>query len=243
MNSNKQITTSSFSLLYYRFRDSPIYSISIFLVVILTCIVLIWKIVIPLTQRWFSIQREVRETEAKIKIVKANIGIMQDLDKTNLDDKIDTAIAAVPADKDFFGIFTAIVDSAVKSGVLLGKFSFSPGTLASDSASTSKSERPIDVSLPIEGDLEDIKSFMKEINEKLPLSESETLVADVGSSTEAKLRLLFTYKTFPLITYTYTEPIKSFTEEELSLINQLTSWKLSIVDKFGSADASLPPPF
>lgn len=242
MNPNKQITTSSFTLLYYRFRDSPIYSISIFLIVILTCIVLIWRIVIPLSQQWFSIQRELRETEGKLRIVKSNIQIIQDLDKTNLEDRIDTAIAAVPADKDFFGIVTAIADSAVKSGVSLGTFSFSPGILASESAAASDLQSPIDVSLPIEGDVDSIKVFLREINEKLPLSESEALSVNAGSTKEASLRLIFQYKTFPLITYTYTEPIKSFTQEELSLLEQLSSWKLSFVEKFASADASLPPP-
>ncbi|MBI2034152.1 MAG: hypothetical protein HYT11_00270 [Candidatus Levybacteria bacterium] len=242
MNSNKQIATSSFTLLYYRFKDSPIYSVLVFLVVIFTCIVLIWTVVIPLTQEWFSIRREIAETEEKIKTIKNNIQIMQGLDKTGLEDKIDTAVSAVPADKDFFGIVTVIADSAVKSGVLLGNFSFAPGTLATESATTGDSQLPIDVSVPIEGEIDNVRSFLKEINEKLPLSQSELLSAASGSTTEAKLKLIFQYKEFPLITYTYTEPIKSFTEEELSLLEQLSSWKLSLVEKFASADVSLPPP-
>ncbi len=243
MNQNKQITASSLTLLYYRFRDSPIYSIAIFLFIIVACIALIWIVVIPQTQQWFSIQREIREIEKKISIVKNNIQIMQSLNTTSLEDRIDTALAAVPDDKDFFGIITAIADSAVKSGVLLGDFAFSPGTLSTGAATTIETQQPIDVSIPIEGDVDTVREFLKEINEKLPLSQSQTLIAESGSSAEAKLRLIFQYKSLPLITYTYTKPITSFTEEELLLIDQLSSWKVPLVEKFASADASLPPPF
>lgn len=239
----RQISTSSFTILYYRFRDSPIYSIALFLLFIIVALVLLWNVVIPQTQEWFSIQREIAETQAKIDVVNDNISSIQRINTTDLASNLKTALSAVPGDKDFFSIFIAIADSAVKSGAALGEFVISPGLLATASASQQGSEQPIVVIIPVMGDFDTVKNFTRELNEKLPLSSNDGLQLETGSSFEAKLRVSFDYKNVPPSTITYTEPISPLSVQELTRISQLKSWEVLLLEEFASKDATLSQPF
>src|SRR5258708_34013674 len=98
---NNTAQSSSFQVLYLHYKNSFLYPISIIVAIFLTAIGLVYYVVIPQYQQWFSIQNEVADTQAKLNILNNNITFISSVDVASLDDELKSANTALPANRVF----------------------------------------------------------------------------------------------------------------------------------------------
>ncbi len=214
---------------YFRYKDSFYYSLSIIVLIVLVCFIFIFNIIIPRFQSWLSIREEVIATQERIKIINKNINFMNNIDRSILDRQSDTALAALPVENDFGPILTTISSAAVNSNISLDDFSF---TIGGDNSATNGLSF-ITITLIAHGDIGGIQLFIKDLEERLPLSQ----VAQIdGSSQFVSIKVQFYRKDFPTILVRDDEQILPLSDKKLALLKKLTEWKNK------SAELLLPAP-
>lgn len=235
-------------LLYFRYKDSPFFAISVVVLISFVSLLLLIKVVIPQLQNWFSIRDEVVATRERIQVLTDNQFFITNASTVELENNFRIAAAALPFEKDFPGVLNAINAASVTTGAILDDYSFQVGNLSTKSAELNK-QASISLELNMQGSLNVIEAFLQEIYTKLPLAE----VVGVGySEGTASIRLLFYYKVIPgQINVTYTRPLTPLGTESLALIEQLKQWReattvvsnpdTGALTETGSQEASLTP--
>lgn len=202
---------------YYRYKDSSYYSLLIIAVSIIVCVLLIFNIIVPQAEKYFSITREVAMQRRKLDILKKNINFMNNLDKSQLDSQFQTSIQALPVEKDFVAVLNALSDSAIRSGVTIDDFSFN-----AENVNASSSKLYLDLVIKVNGSIDRIKTFLQKINEELPLAE----VVDVNNNHGSTfIGLKFYYNIYPKIAFHEDEPLIPISDADKELLNKLSSWK------------------
>ncbi len=207
---------------YYRYKDSKYYSLSILLATIIVCIILVFQVILPQIESYFSVRREVVTLRAKISTINQNINFVNNLDKSLLDSQLKVATEALPSDKDFEGIISAISAAAVRSGVSVSDFRFRlDDTPVSTDKKNPNSLSPVGIVLDVRGSSDGGKKFLSEIYEKIPIVE----VTDIkGGSSSLIVGVRFFYKPLPKISFSEEEPITEVSESKQELIRKLNSW-------------------
>ncbi len=227
---------------YNRYKDSKYYSVSVFLLVIIVCIVLLLGVIIPQFITYLSIRQEITAKQEQITIMNNNMAFINNLDKSALSRQLETATNALPAGKDFAGLLNAISDASIRSGVTLSDFNFSVGDISSKSAKNANSPEllgapqsqtvlntesvasAINLTVSINGDTERVKLFLKQLNEKIPLSEVTGI--DKNDNTSV-IVMEFYYKSYPEILFKEDVTLVPISIEKAKLIDMLASWKTS----------------
>jgi len=203
--------------LYFRYKDSNYYSISVIVLIIVVCVILVFMVIIPQAENYFSIRREVVALRSKISVLNENINFMNNIDKSVLNSQLNVTTQALPAEKDFAGINNALTASAIRSGVTIDDFVFNIGK-----ESSAKSQSSVSLVIKVNGTIDRVKRFLKEISEKLPISEVSSIES---SSNSTNVTLAFHYQSFPKIVFKEDEPITPLTDPKKALIQQLSSWQ------------------
>src|SRR5688572_15699003 len=99
MNKKVFFGQNDLRFLYYRYKDSVYYSLSIFIVTIFVCIMLLVNIIFPQAGKYFSIRNEVISQREKISIINENINFIASIDKAELDSQLRIASRALPPDQ------------------------------------------------------------------------------------------------------------------------------------------------
>ncbi len=228
MNNDIKLGKDSIILLYYRYKDSPVYSITITLLVIATCLMILINVIIPQWQNWFSIRHEIEVTRQRIKTLNDNISFINSVPKFQLDSNLQLTTQSLPGEKDFSGILTVISDAAIKAGVILDDYTFVVGDIASSSATFSKTidilpNTKIDIS--IVGKLSAINRYITLLEQKIPVLEVSSISIDADKAT---LSLKFFYKPYPQIRFSDTEPISPLSIDEQALMKKMVNWRNSV---------------
>ncbi len=237
------LKSNDFRLLYFRYKDTPYYSILIVALVFLVCLILVFQLVIPQVQNWFSIRDEVIATQARIDVINHNIKFMSSIDKAQVEKQLHLTTTALPFEKDFGGILGALTDASAKAGVSLDDYSFQVGNIASISGKQKnliKGTSFVTVTLEITGDMDGVARLLKEINMKLPLSE----VIDVdGEFNTTKVTIQFYQKPFPKIVFKDDQPLIPLSKKREELLMSWEAW-LPVVEDQGprltSSESAVP---
>lgn len=242
MNKNLFFGHNDLRFLYLRYKDSPYYSISIFLLVIIVSVMLVFRVIVPQIESYFAINQQAKELREQIKTINENITLINGLDKAQLNSQLKTATTALPVDREFAGIINVIAESALKSGVSVQDFSFSFGGVlgSSDKVEKSKNLVPIHIAIATDGSVNNQKRFLKEFLEKIPLAE---ILSIDGDSKSLNISISFYYKPVSKITFKEDEPIPPLPPSSRSLLQKLSSWEVSaadqnIIDTIGSSSAT-----
>lgn len=219
---------NSARFIYFRYKDSPYFSWLILSIIFLVCFLLVFLIIIPQAQSWFSIRNEELATRKRIATLKNNIAFMSMLNKNVVEGHRQLAIRALPVDKDFAGIINAVVIAAVQSGVSVDDFSFNLGLVTSGSANLKNVSAARDfntkLSLSLTGDIGKIKNFITNIGEKLPLSEVETVEV---SNDFTNISLFFYSEPYKAPRVSGDESIRALTAENNILYGKLLKWDMA----------------
>ncbi len=211
----------SLRILYFRYKETPYYSISIFLLCLLIGIVLIFRVIIPQFESWFSINTEVESTRARIKILEDNIRLLGTLDDASLSKTITITSDALPFDKSFTGIVDALSSAANDASVSISDYGFNLGELSTPSAQLNQFYK-VPIRITVYGDIPTAKIFIQKLNEKIPLSEVESWDGSKGGS---NISLLFYYKGFPNILLNDLAPLQPISVDQQALLEKLQAWK------------------
>lgn len=209
-------------LLYYRYKDTITFEITVISIIVLASLFLILKVVIPQVENWFSINTEVESERSTIAQLKSNASVLATASDPVLDEQVGVVSSALPFQKDFTGILNAVNAASANSGVVLDDYSFQVGNLSTKSAQLAPNTS-ITLKLLIKGDIDHVQSFIKEIQEKVPLSE----VVNTNFSLDGSaLEILFYYKIVPQQTQvTYTNQLPSLSGQKATLLNTLQTWE------------------
>ena len=210
---------TSWKLLYYRYKDTSYYSVSIFVLTISACILLLFYIVIPQISQWFSLQQEISSVRKGTETIMDNKALLQQSDDGILTQELRVVTTAFPSEKDFAGILSAVSAAASFASITLEDYSFSVGELQSD---TQKEVSPIALILLLNGSFYSTIAFLKKLQTSLPLSEVVTVDFSEGNSV---IEIIFFYKPFPKIVYNETSPLTPITRVDEEFIRQLEIWK------------------
>lgn len=209
-------------LLYYRYKDTPIFSYSVIGVIFFFSILLLVKVIFPQMSNWTSLNTEVAAKNDEIKTLQANTLAVSNSADSTLNEQFALASAALPYEKDFTGILNAINAASSHAGIVLDDYSFQVGDLSTKSAKLAQ-QTSMSLKLSIKGDIDHVEDFIKEIQEKLPLSEVVTTNFSLDGSA---LEVLFYYKIVPGKTQvTYTQPLPSISGDKATLLQTLKKWQ------------------
>ena len=216
---------NSLRFTYYRYKDSPYYSFIILFVVICVCFILIFNIIIPQVYNWFSIRDEVIATQERMNIHRRNLDFISlQINKTTLENNRQLTLRALPVDKDFGDIINAVAISAVKAGVSVDDFNFSPGQISKAEVNPVKNGlilSSIKVTLSLTGGVKETGKFIAEINKMLPVNEVENI--DI-SNNKSTISLVFFSKTYKASVIREDEPIKAISANNGRLLGTLSEW-------------------
>lgn len=216
--SRRPLTYRSIWILYYRYRDTNGFSIGLIGIVVLISFLLLWKIIVPQLNQWFSIRAEVIATRERITIVQENIAFVATLNDSLLDADLRTVITAYPLEKDFAGILQSISRAASLASVALNDYTLAVGALSTDQSTS----QPIEVTLTLNEDVDHVKAFIRRIQQNAPLV--EVMQVEIAEDVTT-LSLQFPYASLPKLSYKDTQPIDRISPKEASLIQTLASWQ------------------
>jgi len=225
MKSDTWIGKKGFRYWYYHYRDSDYYSLSMMSGIIIVCLLLLFNVILPELNNWFSIRNEVIATRAQIAILQQNISFISSLDKSTLDSQLQTATHALPPTKDFAGMLNAISNSAAVSGVSLDDYSFVVGDIASSSGQfsgiSSNGLSSTQVTVVVGGSIDKIRRFIKSLESNLPLSEVTLINGNEGN---ISITISFYQKPIPNVNYSGDTPIEPISADNVTLLHTLSSW-------------------
>ncbi len=220
---------NSIRFLYYRYKDSPYYSFIILFVVICVCFILIFSIIIPQVHNWFSIRDETIATQGRIATLRHNLDfISHQVNRATLEDNRQLTLMALPVDKDFGDIINSVAIASVKAGVSVDDFNFSPGQISKTSGGSTGSGSDLSdtkVTLSLTGGVKEVKKFIAEINEKLPINDIESV--DMGNS-GSTISIVFFSKPYKASVIHEDEPIEIISAENGKLLGILSEWSSSM---------------
>lgn len=228
MNKKIHIDERVFLILYYRYKQYIVPLVTIF-----GCLLLFFVVIIPQIQVLFDMRDQENAYREKIKAMQQNVNFISNLDDTTLDTQFTAVASALPVEKDYAGVITAISRAAGSSGVAVGDFSFSVGDLSTPSAKTSQ-QPSIQIKLTVSGDTNKIRTFITTLSQRLPLSEEVSVKIN---GTTADIATSFYYKPPLSIPQDPSTVMQPLTKDKSDLLNTLVSWQSSQPPVFSTASA------
>lgn len=218
---------NSVRFIYYSYRDSSYFTISVVALIILMVIALTANFVIPQLQNWFVIRDETIATRERIATINNNISLLESLNQSDIENKRQTALKALPVEKDFASVINAISASSMKSGIAVNDFSFGLGPISSSSGQKKKSSDydTVIMTLSLKGNIESVKNFIRELGHKLPLSKIETV--DSGEDVTT-ITLGFYTKTYRAAALQYDQAVDPISSADNTLLNTLSGYEADI---------------
>lgn len=211
-----------FNLYYRKYKTiilpTAILFLSLFVVV---------RIAIPQIENISQTNQAINQQQVEIENLRKTLETLKDLNDSNLDADLSSAVAALPTSKNIIAIFSSLSDVSSKTNTTIKTFSLKVGDLYSkkkNTVSTGSNSSPflvvaVNVSAPTSDDL---IRFSSEIQESLPIAEVKNISTN-GS--EGNFEINFFYKPTNLSAVSLTHNIAPLTPKEEELIKKLSSWQ------------------
>jgi hypothetical protein len=188
--------------------------------------VLLFYVVIPEVTNWFSIQQEVDTTQQQIAVLQQNISLINNLDKNQLDNQLQTASHALPPEKDFSLVLQSIAYASAKSNISLNNYSFQIGSIKSATtlpgiSIANTDTTPLQIVIVASGGLNNLITFMNDIQNSLPLATVTKIDGSVGN---LSITIEFYQKPFPNITFSSDTQLTPLSANDNKLLQQLSQW-------------------
>ena len=227
---HENISANTLRFLYSRYKD---FIVPFF--VILAVFMLFVKVVVPQIQDLFNEYKEQEETGQTLSNMQNNLNLLRSINDSTLDSQLAIVSAALPIDKDFSSVLHAISSASSLTGVSLGNFAFSVGSL---SKIEDNSKFPsFSLNLTLNGSVYKVNDFIGKIKQTLPLSEVTKVSVQENSSTIA---IDFYYKPLPRLKYDDSLLINPISAKGLSLINELSTFNIPEVPSSDLAPSATP---
>jgi hypothetical protein len=243
MSNEIWVGKKGFRYWYYKFRDSELYTLTLLGVTIIISLFLLFNVIIPELNNWFSIRKEVAATRAQVAVLQQNINFVNNLDKGILNNQLQTSTQAIPPAKDFGMMLNAISNASATSGISLDDYSFQIGNVASSSSTLTNSKNDgltsISVTVTVNGNLGQIRKFVQSLQNSLPLSEVTSVN---GSGENMTVAIVFYQKPFPVADFSADTPLTPVSQEKVTLLQNLSKWKVPVLQNSSSSGSGSAVP-
>jgi hypothetical protein len=215
-------TFEDIRLFYFKYKDSPEFSVVGISLLIFIGVIIVWKGILPQTHDWFSVQDEIKATKERIAQLQTNQSFINGISQAKLNKDYIVAATALPYQKDYAGMIESIDGATSISNMERNDYSIEVGNLSTKSAQLSP-QTTITVKVSLQGDAIRLQKFLDQLKKELPLSE----VVSIEYNDEAtNIEVNFFYKYLsPNTTFPYTDPIKVLSQNNQKLLKDLTSWR------------------
>ncbi len=213
MNKKVNLDKGAIKLLYSHYKN---YIVPI--AIIIACIILFFLVIIPQIQNVITLQQEQRREEEKLEILKNNLNLLYNLDSNTLDKQLKLTSKALPVNKDFIGILSGIAVASSKASVTLGDYGFQVGDI-NKTPTNVKGVPSLELSLTVNGDLNNLISFIKELEKTIPISE---IIGINLTSRNATIKTLFYYKPLPQVKIRDDQPLSPLSQSTITEIDNLS---------------------
>lgn len=167
----------------------------IYAVVLTVLFILLFKFTLPEFSTLLQTRSEIGKEREKLDLATSKVKTLTSISQNEQEQKLQKLNNALPVEKDIGLMLSALEVAAGASGAKLSSFSFSGGSVATESAtavvSSSKVGVPaVSINVRLKGGLRDIASFIKEAQRGLPALEIES-VSYAQSITTATINFYF----------------------------------------------------
>jgi Tfp pilus assembly protein PilO len=192
--------------------------------IILVCILMVFLVVVPQFQQYLISQQELKMQMQKLDVLKANHNFLLNLDSIKSDADFNALSLTLPSGKDFAGIMGAVSYASAKTGVSVGDFQFSVGSLSNNNTEKASAYPSIRIDINLVGNTQSMIQFIQELYKTSPASE----VTNIKTSGSAgSITVLFYYKPFSQQTVDDAAPIVTLSAKDEALIKTISSWNNS----------------
>lgn len=228
----EHIEVNTLGLLYSRYKAF----IVPFLVIIVVIIVFI-KFNVPAISDLLKGYEEQKSTKQTLESMRNNLNLLNSINASNLDSQFDVVIKALPINKDFESILNAISDASNSSGVALGPFRFTVGSLSKEE--TVSDNPALNLKIGLVGDVNAVNKFMEKLTKTLPLSQVIEISAQKDVSA---LAIDFYYRPVETAKTNDNLPIGQISSKGMSLINELSTFSFPKTSSFDSSQLPVSTP-
>ncbi|OGH23425.1 MAG: hypothetical protein A3J69_00555 [Candidatus Levybacteria bacterium RIFCSPHIGHO2_02_FULL_42_12] len=221
---NPFLSTQKLLFWYFLYKDYLVFGS-----VVAIC-VLIFLIFVPAQVRNILLLNEqANDIKQKVKVLSANVDVLSGIDSVLLNNQLTLAHGALPSEKYFNGILQSVSQASSKAGVDVGDFTIEIGDLSLSNTEIQPLSS-IAINITVNGDIEGVKRFLKELSHIFPLS--EVISVQTGGLGGSRIEVLFYFKPYPLSTLPNTTSVKPLSEKERSSLNVLSSFQNSSASAF-----------
>ncbi|MFZ2199922.1 MAG: hypothetical protein WAV40_03990 [Microgenomates group bacterium] len=199
-------------------------------VIAVVAMLLAFLAIVPIYQNAGKMLKVVKTKSSELDTVSNKVSILSKLDKNVLAERVATMDSALPPKKDVLLYLTSIDGLSRELGLTLGGLTLSPGSIAEATVSATKSTKPqvlqsLATEIKIQGSQTSIYTFLRTIENVLPLMQIKNLSVDVSHGDNYSLSLSLGMLWADPITTNVTGAVTLFGEEEDKYFNQLASFR------------------
>lgn len=191
---------------------------------------LVFVAILPLYQNTTKLLKNINTKTKDLESVTGKVSILSKLDKNVLAERVSTMDAALPPRKDVLLYLNSIDGLSRELGLTLGGLSLSPGNITEASPSGGKSTsttglQTLATEVKVQGNQDGIYTFLRTIENVLPLMQIKDLSVDVAKNDNYTLSLNLGMLWASPVTANLTGAVTLFGETEDKYFNQLASFR------------------
>jgi len=214
------------------------------LLIVLAIIISVPFIAIPQLKSILSNRQEIITAREKLAAIAAKVDFLQGLNLDSLNSQVAFLETVLPSEKPVFLTLASIQAQAQKAQAFINDISFSPGPLATDSATQKQvSQAPVpgqtaemDISAGVTGDKSQMLNLFGLLIQTRPLLQPKTLILNRNANPE-----LIAYYSLPSANLTAIDaPLPEITSNQQAMMSTLEN--LEFVATFGAIPATEPRP-
>ena len=184
--------------------------------------------IIPLYQNTTNLLAQIKSKTTERDALSTKVSLMSQLDVNVLNSRVQTLDQALPQRKDVLTYLVAIDGLSKQLGLSFGGISLAPGDVSTGSSSTKgpvlSGLQSLDTDIKISGNEDSVYSFLRTIEQVLPLMQIKNVKVSVSADMQYQLALTLGMLWAPPTTADVKGPVTLFTDEEQKYFTQLSQY-------------------
>jgi hypothetical protein len=191
---------------------------------------LVMMAILPIYQNANKVLGKIKTKTKDLETVSNKVAILSKLDKNVLAERVATIDAAIPPKKDVLLYLTSIDGLSRELGLTLGGLSLQPGTVSENVESESKNKKigglqSLETEIKIQGGQDSIYTFLRTIENVLPLMQIKDITVNVSEGDRYSLSLKLGMLWASPEVSSVTGAVTLFGEEEDKYFTQLAGFR------------------
>lgn len=191
---------------------------------------LVMMAILPIYQNANKVLGKIKTKTKDLETVSNKVAILSKLDKNVLAERVATIDAAIPPKKDVLLYLTSIDGLSRELGLTLGGLSLQPGTVSENVDTESKNQKvgglqSLETEIKIQGGQDSIYTFLRTIENVLPLMQIKDITVNVSEGDRYSLSLKLGMLWASPEVSSVTGAVTLFGEEEDKYFTQLAGFR------------------